>query len=160
MTSSLFSHAPDPEPQHATTAVADIEESCIVPRETEEAFSGFHEYLHLWWPEEFSTFGEGMHPEFEGGALTETSVDEEKDLWATVRDIRPEELLALDWFLGHSNSIATNVEVKFEAAEDSTVVTVLHSGFGRLPDGPDVRERLASEWRNVLQRYARFMGAR
>ena len=160
MTSSLFSHAPDPEPQHAAAAVADIEEACIVPRETEEAFSGFHEYLHLWWPEEFSTFGEGTHPEFEGGSLTETSLDEEKALWATVRDIRPQELLALDWFLGHSASIPTGVEVKFEPRGDSTLVTIRHSGFDRLPDGPEVRGRLAAQWHTAAQRYARFMGAR
>lgn len=160
MSSSLFSHAPDPEPQQATSAVADIVESCVVPRETEEAFSGFHEYLHLWWPEEFSTFGEGMHPEFEGGSLTETSLDEETALWATVREIRPGELLSMDWFLGHSPATATGVELKFEPQEEGTRVTMLHSGFGRLPDGEEVRERLARQWRNVVQRYARFMGAR
>ncbi|MBD7996667.1 SRPBCC domain-containing protein [Arthrobacter sp. Sa2CUA1] len=160
MTSSLFSHAPDPEPQQGTAAVADIVESCTVPRETEEAFSGFHEYLHLWWPAEFSTFGEGMHPEFEGGSLTETSLDEERALWGTVREIRPDELLTMDWFLGHSPAVPTTVELRFEPQENHTRVSVQHSGFGRLPDGLEVRDRLAGQWRNVLQRYARFMGAR
>lgn len=160
MTSSLFSHAPDPDPQHSNVAVADIEESCSVPRETDEAFSGFHEYLHLWWPEEFSTFGEGMHPEFEGGSLTETSLEEEVDLWATVREIRPAELLSLDWFRGHSKSTASSVELTFAGGDGSTTVTVRHSGFSRLPDGAEARAHLADQWRNVLQRYARFMGSR
>ncbi|MBD8045228.1 SRPBCC domain-containing protein [Arthrobacter sp. Sa2BUA2] len=160
MTSSLFSHAPDPEPQRGAASVADIEESCVVPRETDEAFRGFHEYLHLWWPAEFSTYGEGMHPEFESGSLTETSLDEETALWATVREIRPDELLAMDWFLGHSPTVSTSVELRFEPQENHTRVTVQHSGFGRIPDGLEVRDRLAGQWRNVLQRYARFMGAR
>lgn len=161
MTSSLFSHAPEPEPERAPLQVPDIEESCVVPRETGEAFSGFHEYPHLWWPEDFSTFGEGMHPEFEGGSLTETSVDEEKALWATVREVRAGELLVLDWFLGHGASVPTDVEVRFEpaAAGTGTSVTLVHTGFGRLPDGADVRERMAGQWRNALQRYSRFMGA-
>lgn len=160
MSSSLFSHAPDPEPQPTAADVADIVETCIVPRETEEAFSGFHEYLHLWWPAEFSTFGEGMHPEFESGSLTETSLDEKTALWAKVREICPDEVLAMDWFLGHSPTISTNVELRFEPQGDGTLVTLLHSGFSRLPDGQEVRDRLAGQWRNVVQRYARFMGAR
>ncbi|MER2136203.1 MAG: SRPBCC domain-containing protein [Arthrobacter sp.] len=157
MTSSLFSHAPEPEPQGSREPIADVEESCTVPRETEEAFRGFHEYPHLWWPAKFTDFGEGTHVEFEGGALVETSEEEKTALRAAVQQIQPAKLLELEWNPGTGS---TAVTISFKAADAGTAVTVRHTGFGAVPDGAAQRAEAETLWRNVLQRYARFMGAR
>ena len=157
MTSSLFSHAPEPEPEGTRAPVADIEESCTVPRETEEAFRGFHEYPHLWWPTEFTVFGEGTHVEFEGGALVETSEDEEAAARAAVRQIQPGQLLELEWNPGTGS---TAVTITFAPDGTGTSVSIRHTGFDAVPDGAAQRDEAESLWRNVLQRYARFMGAR
>ena len=157
MTSSLFSHAPEPEPEGTRVPVADLQESCTVPRETEEAFRGFHEYPHLWWPTEFTEFGEGTHVEFEGGSLIETSEDEETAVRAAVQEIRPGEVMELEWNPGTGSSTVT---INFAADGTGTAVTIRHTGFDTVPDGAGQRQEAEALWRNVLQRYARFMGAR
>lgn len=157
MTPSLFSHAPEPEPASSREPIADVEETCTVPRETEEAFRGFHEYPHLWWPTEFTEFGEGTHVEFEGGALVETSEEEESATRAAVQAIRPGALLELEWNPGTGS---TSVSVTFAAEGTDTTVRIVHTGFDALADGVGQRDESETLWRNVLQRYARFMGAR
>ena len=157
MTSSLFSHAPEPEPERSREPVADVQETCNVPRETEEAFRGFHEYPHLWWPAEHTEFGEGTHIEFEGGALVETSEEEETRARAEVRQIQPGQLLELEWNPGTGS---TTVTIGFTARDAGTDVSIRHSGFDAVPDGASQRVEAETLWRNVLQRYARFMGAR
>ncbi|MBF4993485.1 SRPBCC domain-containing protein [Arthrobacter gandavensis] len=154
---SLFSHAPEPEPANFREPRADVVETCLVPRETDEAFRGFHEYPHLWWPADFTAFGEGTHVEFEGGALVETSEEEETVTHAEVREIRPGELLELDWNPGTGSATVT---ISFSAEGAGTAVTITHTGFDAVLDGAGQREEAEALWRNVLQRYGRFMGGR
>ena len=165
MSSSLFSHAENPNGGGAgatgRAAIADVVVSRQVPRDQHEAFNGFTDYLHLWWPEDLTEFGEGTHPEFEGGVLTETSLEGETAVWATVRAKEPDVRLELDWVAGHSPRIPTDVRVSFAPEEDgSTVVTVRHSGLELLPQPEAEYRRVSGEWEEILDRYARFMGAR
>ncbi|UWX97581.1 hypothetical protein N2K95_02530 [Arthrobacter zhaoxinii] len=165
MSASLFSHAADPDPDEGTpghgTSVPDVVAVRTVPRDAEEAFNGFTDYLHLWWPEELTDFGEGTHAEFEGGVLTETGPDGETAVWATVRTREPDTLLELEWVAGQDPRTPTDVRVEFSAVTDgSTSVTLRHSGLGRLPDAAREYDRLENEWGQILDRYARFMGAR
>ncbi|MCC9145786.1 MULTISPECIES: SRPBCC domain-containing protein [unclassified Arthrobacter] len=165
MSASLFSHPADPDPEGTDpgqpASVPDVVAVRQVPRDAEEAFNGFTDYLHLWWPEELTDFGEGTHAEFEGGVLTETGPDGETAVWATVRTREPDTLLELDWVAGHSPRNPTDVRVEFTPAEDgSTLVTLRHGGLDRLPDGAGEYSRLQEEWSEILDRYARFMGAR
>ena len=163
MSQSLFSHAADPDPKgaHQDTSVPDVVEVRRVPRDAKEAFNGFTDYLHLWWPEDLTDFGEGTHAEFEGGILTETGPDGDTAVWATVRTRQPDTLLELDWVAGQSPRTPTDVRVEFSGAADgSTLVTLRHSGLERLPDSAGEYERLRREWPEILDRYARFMGAR
>ena len=165
MSSSLFSHAENPESGSAgdagRTAIAEVVTARKVPRDPHEAFNGFTDYLHLWWPEDLTEFGEGTHPEFEGGVLTETGPEGDTAVWATVRAKEPDVRLELDWVAGHSPRIPTDVSVAFVPEEDgSTLVTVRHGGLEQLPEPAEEYERVSEEWELVLDRYARFMGAR
>ncbi|MCC3274253.1 hypothetical protein MUK71_02580 [Arthrobacter zhangbolii] len=165
MSFSLFSHAEDPDADPVNTDGAAAPSEVVlerrVPRDLHEAFNGFTDYLHLWWPQDLTDFGEGTHPEFESGVLTETAPDGETAVWATVRTKEPDSLLELDWVAGHSPRIPTDVRVEFSAvAEDGTLVTLRHGGLERLPEAAKEYERIRAEWEEILDRYARFMGAR
>ncbi|MCC9206540.1 SRPBCC domain-containing protein [Arthrobacter sp. zg-Y769] len=165
MSPSLFSHAAEPDPDRTgsahDTAVPDVVAVRQVPRDAEEAFNGFTDYLHLWWPEDLTDFGEGTHMEFEGGVLTETGPDGDTSVWATVRTREPDTLLELDWVAGQDPRHPTDVRVDFSpVADGSTLVTLRHSGLERLTEPAREYERLQGEWAAILDRYARFMGAR
>lgn len=164
MSFSLFSHAEDPEANAGGSPRTEVPEVVVersVPRDPHEAFNGFTEYLHLWWPEDLTDFGEGTHPEFESGVLTETSLDGETAVWATVRTREPDTLLELEWVAGHSPRTPTEVRVEFAPQEDGgTRVVLRHGGLGRLPEASAEYRRIQGEWEEALDRYARFMGAR
>lgn len=162
---SLFSHAPEPdEPAASAVDVPPVSLERRVPRGLHEAFNGFTEYIHLWWPESFSETGEGMFPEFEGGELIETSASGERILWATVHHREQDRSLELQWVLGHSQRTPSTLEVRFEqvpgAEEETTRVTLIHEGWGGQQDPGETRVQFEQSWTEVMDRYARFMGAR
>lgn len=161
MNSSLFSHAEQPEPAKETAAVQDIVLERKVPRELHEAFNGFIEYLHLWWPEQYTEFGEGTHPEFEAGSLTETGPDGQTAVWASVRSRVQDSELVLDWVAGHSPQTPTEVRIAFSpVSDDETRVSLTHSGLGGVAESVETHLGFAASWPQILDRYARFMGAR
>lgn len=161
MNSSLFSHAEQPEPAKDAASVPDVVVKRQVPRELHEAFNGFTEYLHLWWPEEFTEFGEGTHPEIESAALTESGPEGESAVWATVAERVQDSEIVLDWVRGHSPQTPTEVRISFEPVDAATTsVTVQHSGFATVPEAEEAAGKFAVAWPQILDRYARFMGAR
>ncbi len=161
MNSSLFSHAEQPEPAKESASVPDIVLERTVPRELHEAFNGFTEYIHLWWPEEFTEFGEGTHPEFETGALTESGPEGESAVWATIADRVQDTEISLEWVARHSPQTPTAVKISFTAVDETaTLVSLSHTRFGSVAAPAEVREDFAALWPQVMDRYARFMGAR
>lgn len=161
MNSSLFSHAEQPEPAKVSAAVQDIVIEREVPRELHEAFNGFTEYLHLWWPEEYTEFGEGTHPEFEGASLTETGPEGQTAVWAAVNSRVQDAELVLDWIAGHSPQTPTEVRITFTpVSDDATRVSLTHSGLGGVAEAVETHGGFSTAWPQILDRYARFMGAR
>ena len=160
MNSSLFSHAEQPEPAREPTPVEDIVLEREVPRELHEAFNGFTEYLHLWWPEEFTEFGEGTHPEFEAASLTETGPEGQAAVWATVTTRVQDSELVLEWVAGHSPQTPTEVRITFSAVSaDRTKIGLMHSGLGAVAEAVETHLGFSTAWPQILDRYARFMGA-
>lgn len=161
MNSSLFSHAGQPEPAQEPVFLPDIVVERIVPRELHEAFNGFTEYVHLWWPEEHTQFGEGTHPEFEADALTETGPAGESAVWATVAERVQDAQLLLGWRVRHSPQTPTTVTISFAPADEAgTLVSVTHSGLDMVADPVETHQEFAAFWPQVMDRYVRFMGAR
>jgi len=158
MSPSLFSHAPDlpdrPEPQPPVHC------EVVVPHAPTEAFEGFTDLIHLWWPvDSRSVFGEGSHVEFEDRVLTETSPTDEVSVWGEILDWQPPVRLSLTWHPGTTPAAADTVEVGFTASgEDTTLVRLNHTGWERDPDGAARRADYAVGWPAVLERYLRFMG--
>jgi hypothetical protein len=158
MSSSLFSHAPDTPDRPGPLPALHCE--VTVPHAPTEAFDGFTDLVHLWWPvESHSVFGEGSHVEFEERTLAETSAEDEVSVWGEILDWQPPGSISLAWHLGTSPVSAGTVEIGFTAAgPDSTVVRLSHTGWERDPDGAQRRAEYAGIWPEVLGRYLRFMG--
>ncbi|NKX56868.1 SRPBCC domain-containing protein [Arthrobacter mobilis] len=158
MSSSLFSHAPDLPEQPAP--LPDLQCEVAVPHAPAQAFEGFTDLIHLWWPvESRSVYGEGSHLEFEDRVLAETSPADEVSIWGEVLDWQPADSLRLTWHPGTSAASASEVRIAFVASgEDRTLVRLVHSGWEKDPDGAARRGDYEAGWPGILARYARFMG--
>ena len=162
--SGLFSHAA-PEPAGGGT-VADIHASVRVPADVVDAFSGFTEHLHLWWPgAELSVWGAGSFFDLEGGVFVETSAEDEEAVWAEVIEREDQRdghrALSLLWRHRPGPFPATAVELSFAGvggAAPATTVDVVHGGWPREGGPEDLRGRYERFWPLALGRYARFMG--
>lgn len=156
--SELFSHA---TPTSATESgpLEPLSVDVTVGVGQREAFDGFTDNMHLWWPlSEFSTFGLKSHVGFEDGVLLEESPDGEQGLWATVQRWFPPSSLELSWHQGGNPLHPTRVRVGFDALTDSA--TAIHLTQDNWPSGVEgrkARERYR-DWAGILGGYVRFMG--
>lgn len=158
MSPSLFSHAAE-EPQ-PSKILKPITFEVTVPHPPEQAFEGFTDLIHLWWPvDTHSVFGGGAHVEFEETVLTETSDRDEVRSWGDILEWEPGRLLSLTWHPGAGPLTATRLEVRFTAEGQSTIVRLRHSGWDQAADGAERRLKYQQDWPSVLSKYARFMGA-
>lgn len=154
----LFSDRPPPQPNSQPTPAA-REAIVLVPVDSEQAFEGFTDLIHLWWPiAEYSAFGADSHPGFERQSLIEEAPDGRQYLWATVLDWQRPAALAVEFYLGGDPTTPTRLSVTFEAAEQGTRVTLIHDGWAAGAKGATQYEKY-SDWPLILGRYARFMGA-
>ena len=88
MSPSLFSHAAE-EPQ-PSKVLEPITFEVTVPHPPEQAFEGFTDLIHLWWPvDTHSILGDGSHVEFEETVLTETSDRDEVRNWGDILEWEP-----------------------------------------------------------------------
>lgn len=156
--SSLFSHAPEPVPENdsvpaARSAVA------VVPLPIAEAFDGFTDGIHLWWPmNTHSGFGGESHVGFEDGFLVEDSFTGTQCMWGEVQLWEEPASLVLKWQLGDNPLTPTIVGIDFTAVgESSTTVTLKHDGWTPGEVGHEQYEKYC-DWPLILSRYARFMG--
>lgn len=133
-----------------------------VPAGSWDAFAGFTEHLHLWWPfEDLSVHGAGTYAAFEEGALVETSPQGEMTVWADVVRWEPPVSVALAWHPGASGHRSTHVRIAWSAGPTGgTRVGLEHGGWGSGDVDGAERSVYAAFWALALARYARFMGVR
>ncbi len=137
-----------PEERRATGRVAPARE---------QAWEGFTEYIHLWWPAEHTRFGQGTHVELTSATLSEESDAGDHYEWARVASIEPRESIELDWTLGWETSSPSRVRISFEDDAVGTRITVIHDGWLSGPDGIE-QSRAFNGWTDALDSYSRFMG--
>ncbi len=137
-----------------------VERSVLVACAPADAFDLWTRRLHVWWPLATHSFGrlDATSVEIEprvGGEIIERSHDGSSRPWGTVLVWDPPHLLRHTWYLGFTPEQATEVEVRFAAAEGGqTRVTVIQTGFERL--GSDARPRRdgnESGWAAVMPCY-------
>lgn len=155
---SLFSHGGAGTPAETPSApppviVAEV----IVPHTAADAFTGFTDAIHLWWPSDQTIFGDGTHPEFTDGELFEEDPTGKSALWATVVPSQSEAQLELAWHLSGNPNASSRVTASFSVHGSETTVTVIHDGWAAGAAGHEQYEA-APDWQAVLDRYRRFMG--
>ncbi|ALO67508.1 hypothetical protein AS189_14690 [Arthrobacter alpinus] len=154
---NLFSHTP--EPDYVSPREADpCEQSVIIDVPVDQAFDGFSDSVHLWWPvAEQSVFGEGSHVAILRDHLVEESEDGDEVIWAEIQEWDSPGLIRFHWTLGDENLGSNDVDVKFETANESmTRVTI--SWEQVLDQQSDSENAFTCDWSLILSRYARFMG--
>ena len=156
--SSLFSHAPVSLPDDVEVPAARTA-TVVVPVPITEAFDGFTDGIHLWWPmDSHSNYGADAHIGFEDGLLLEDSFTGVQTTWGDVRSLEQPASLVIAWQLGGHPSTPTTVHVDFTInAERSTMVAVTHDGWSSGQTGAQQYEKYC-DWPLILSRFARFMG--
>lgn len=155
---SIFSHQSvdgmdgDAEgPPPATTV------EITVPRDVADAFAGFTDGIHLWWPVSLTHFGEGTHPEFTDGELFEEDASGRTRLWATVLGSPSANELQLAWHHRGNPDLSTRVSISFTSTESGTRLTLMQDGWAAGETGVEQRAA-APDWEAALFSYRRFMG--
>lgn len=156
----IFSHAAPSEndDQHGALPPARMC-TVLVPVHTDQAFEGFTDYLHLWWPlGVYSHFGSGSHVSFSQGQMIEESEDGEQHLWGEIAEFAMAQRIVIDFSLGMESTPSTHLEFAFTEVGTGTEVSLRHDGWARGAAGQAQYQRY-ERWEEVMEYYARFMGA-
>ncbi|MCV9993290.1 SRPBCC domain-containing protein [Paeniglutamicibacter sp. ZC-3] len=130
-----------------------------VPVSADQAFEGFSEYIHLWWPVgKLSHFGPGSHVTFEKGSLLEESDDGNQHLWGKIVHFDAPHTIVLDFTLGMETAPPTHVSLEFHEQGSGTELILTHEGWSSGQIGKEQFEHY-TQWPEILDFYARFMGA-
>jgi hypothetical protein len=143
-----------------------IRRSVTVGLEPERAFTLFTEEMDSWWPVEtharaVDEFGDEElkveRVEFQthaGGRILEHMSNGQALPWGDVLVWEPPARFVLEWHPSSSNRPPTEVEVRFTARPDGTVVELEHRGWERLGPGfAEVRGSYDSGWVPTLERF-------
>jgi len=136
-----------------------IRKSVTVRCAPEKAFRAFTRDIGRWWPIDkgFSYGGERAKEIFLddrlGGRLYERFSDGTEFEIGRVTRCDPPELILFTWKSPQWEA-ATEVEVRFSAAEGGTRVELEHRGFEAGPKMAESGKRMARGWNTVLERYA------
>lgn len=153
------------------SAAESIRHVVTVAAAPERAFALFTEELTSWWPREY-TWGQealaGIRIEpREGGACVEEGPEGFRCDWGRVLACEPPRRLLFTWQIAPDRTPqpdparASEVEVRFEAVEEGTLVELEHRAFERHGEGGEgYRAGLASEqgWPYMLGRLAEAGG--
>ncbi|MHA7175996.1 SRPBCC domain-containing protein [Arthrobacter sp. Sr24] len=154
---NLFSHVHEPD-YVAPQATQQLEDGVLIDVPVDQAFDGFTDGIHLWWPvSEQSVFGDGSHIALLRNHLVEESIDGEEIIWADIVEWEAPEHLNLLWVFGNDPESEREVDVVFEAANQG--MTRVKITFHQSSAGEDLNEsEFSCDWPLILSRYARFMG--
>ncbi len=162
--SDIFSHAPAPRTEEGGPQPP-IELAISLEASPEQAFLGWIDHIHLWWPmAEFNVSGEDAFVDFEGDELVETSSGDQMISWGTVISREPASFLSFSWHPGGNPLQATEVQLEFKPLMDGdsqqagTRMKLTHGGWENLPDASTERDEYSQRWPAILGRYTRFMG--
>lgn len=137
-----------------------VRSSIEVPLARDVAFRLFVDRLADWWPlTTHSVYEEQavsvmIEPRV-GGRIVETGPGEQTAEWGVVTEWDDPSRIAFTWYPGQDASVATLVEIGFEATEERrTRVDVVHTGWEvRGADAERAMQGYAVGWPIVLGRY-------
>lgn len=158
---NLFSHAEDAvsEPAGPGDSLEPFICTVTVPCPVAQAFAGFTDHTHLWWPlESHSVYGPGSYVEFEENLVLETADDGRTAVWGTLDDWQPPLSFHASWYPGSTALWSTELRVAFRAVPEGTEIRLVHDGWEGAEDPAATRAAYAADWPAVLSRFVRFMG--
>ncbi|MBX3098632.1 MAG: SRPBCC domain-containing protein [Salinibacterium sp.] len=126
-----------------------------VASSADHAFDIWTRSIDTWWPRDHTaTLDHGativLEPQIGGRLFERTSEGVEHD-WGTVVAWEPPERFGYTWHLRRDASDATDVDITFTSLEPNrTRVDIVHTGWDRLGDGQDWRDRNRGGWDGVL----------
>ena len=135
-----------------------LELTFVVECTPAHAFDVWARRTSLWWPSDHSVSGDPeltvtIEPRVDGRIYERTRTGIEHD-WGRVVAWEPPHRLGYRWHIVGERDDATDVEITFQARGDSTLVTIVHTGWERLgAAGPQMRERNQRGWRGLLPHY-------
>lgn len=156
----LFSHRPQTdEPGLPQDAPPPRVYRFTVPAPRDVAYSVFTADLHLWWPSNYTGFGEGTHAFIEDGVVGEESEAGETQVWGELLAEDPPSSIELSWTLAWRPAAPMRILVEFEEAEGgaATAVRFTHDGWAAGSEGREQYEKY-SEWPTILGRYVAYFG--
>lgn len=114
-----------------------ITKSVTVNCSAEHAFNVFVNRIGGWWPlashavsaaDAKAALDATIEPKV-GGEVYETKHDGTRSKWGTVLEFDPFSKFAMSWHPGPNVDKPTRVEVEFSPVDNTTVVTLTHSGW-------------------------------
>jgi uncharacterized protein YndB with AHSA1/START domain len=141
--------------------IAPIEIGITVASDVDHAFRTFTEGIGSWWPSATHSLGGErvtavvLEPGV-GGRLYERLDDGTEHDWGEVLEWDEPRGFVCTWQPNLDRPAATEIEVRFEAVEGGTRVTLEHRLWERLgAEAAESRRDYASGWGPVMDRYAR-----
>jgi uncharacterized protein YndB with AHSA1/START domain len=141
--------------------IAPVEIELTVHAGVEHAFRTFTADIGSWWPTSTHSIGQArvadvvMEPRV-GGRLYERWDDGTEHDWGEILEWDEPHRFVCTWQPNHERPAPTELEVRFEAVDGATSVTLEHRGWERLgAEGPAQRKDYSSGWAPVLESYAR-----
>jgi hypothetical protein len=148
-----------PTSHDTSAAIPPVRREVRVTASQETAFALFTAHIGAWWPlEGFSVHGKESIVAFEGERLVERHGDGTA-VWAEVVGWEAPSEVRLAWHPGGTAESATDLTVRFEPDGDSTIVTLIHSGWERASDPAGAAEQYGQGWPGVLACFEAQVGA-
>jgi len=142
-----------------------IERSTTVPWPQREAFERFTAYFNSWWPVSTHSIG-GKRVKrvvFEchgGGRIYEEFKSGERYQWGRVTVWDPPRRVAFSWHPSKDESMAQDVEVRFDSVPEGSRVVLTSSGWEKLgPRAARQRKGYSIGWGSILEVFAGRRGA-
>ena len=148
-----------------TTTIEPIRLTITVACDAQTAFDTFTQRMGDWWPLRTHSIAEAdaVGVEFEGragGVVWELTRDGQRHKWADVVVWDPPSRLVMAWKPNYRPVEPTEVELRFEQAEQGTKVELEHRGWERLgPEAAAGRAAYEAGWPVCLQQLAGTLGA-
>ncbi len=122
----------------------------------EQAFDLFVNNMGRWWPlSDYSvSTSEAQDVRIDGrvgGLISEVTRDGVEHEWGVITTYKPGERIQFTWHPGTPEDASTQVDVRFDATDSGTRVTLVHTGWdARGDDAQTIRDNYESGWDEVL----------
>ncbi len=125
-----------------------------------DAFDLFVNRMSEWWPLNTHAVSTDDAEDIRidgrvGGVINEVTRDGVEYVWGVIAAYDPGQRIQFTWHPGTPEDAATQVDVRFDATETGTRVTLVHTGWeARGDDAQTIRDNYESGWDHVLAPFA------